>query len=303
MKAMNIVAAVLAVAAGLVAAPFSRAQDKKEVNLAAAPPKILLLEHKQPYSGKAEERRKLEESLSAACEKLDAPRVWIDLESLSGDPEAVTFSPFDSYEQMEQSDFDWGQFLAGHADLQRMREEARGLVGGEHKIIALRRDDLGYLVDTIDLSEARFLQVLEVRLFPGRETDFADAFKIVADAHAKVQAETPWVVYEVDAGSSVPTFLVLSPMVELKERDDLLAQTGNIADAEGDGGEALRKIARESYAATETTIYRVNPGMSHVSKTFAATDMDFWMHRGPGASAEPKPEAKPEPKPKPKPSN
>ncbi len=307
MRALKITAIALMAAAAAGNSPISRAQDKKEVNLAAVPPKVLLLEHKQPYSGKAEERRKIEESLSSLCERLDAPRVWIDLESLSGEPEALIFSPFDSYEQMEQSDFEWSQFLIGHADLQRMREETRGLVGGERKIIAIRRDDLGYMVDTIDLSEARFLQVLEVRLFPGRENDFADAFKILSDAHTKVQAETPWVVYEVDAGLPAPTFLVLSPMAELKERDDLLAQGAGIADAEGDGAEGYRKIARESFATTESTIYIVNPGMSHVSKAFAATDLDFWMHRNssaaPESRSEPKSEAKPESKPKSKASN
>lgn len=303
MKDLKMVAvAVLAVAA-VGNARVSLAQDKKEVNLAAVPPKVLLLEHKQPYSGKSEDRRKLEESLSAACERLDAPRVWIDLESLSGEPEALVFSPFDSYEQMEQSDFEWGQFLGGHADLLRMSEETKGLVGGERKIIAIRRDDLGYLADAIDLSEARFVQVLEVRLFPGHEGDFADAVKILSDAHAKVQAGTPWVVYEVDAGLPGPTFLVLSPMSEMKERDDLLAQAGGIADAEGDGAETLKKIARESFAGTESTIYIVNSEMSHVSKAFAATDLDFWMHRNSGAAPETKPEAKPEPKPKQKSSN
>jgi hypothetical protein len=304
MKRVRVAVMALLGAAMLGNAHLSLAQDKKEVNLDAVPPKILLLEHKQPYSGKSEERRKIEESLSAACERLDAPRVWIDLESLSGEPDALIFSSFDSYEQMEQSDFAWSQFLGGHADLLRMREEAKGLVGGERKIIAIRRDDLGYLADSIDLSETRFLQVLEVRLFPGRENDFADAFKILSEAHTKVQAETPWVVYEVDAGLPAPTFLVLSPMAELKERDDLLAQAGGIADAEGDGAETFKKIARESFAATESTIYTVNPAMSHVSKAFAATDLDFWMHRNSGALAEPKPEAaKPESKPRPKASN
>jgi hypothetical protein len=300
-KAVKIFAMVIV--AGLLAASSSRAQDKKEVNLAAAPPKIALLEHKQPYSGKSEERRKLEETLSAASDRFEAPRFWIDLESLSGEPEALVFSPFDSYEQMEQSDFEWSQFLAGHADLQRTREDTKGLVGGERKIIAVRRDDLGYLADTIDLSEARFMQVLEVRLFPGRENDFADAFKILADAHLKVQADTPWVVYEVDAGLPAPTFLVLSPMEELKQRDDLLALAGSITDAEGESGETLKKIARESYASTENTVYVINPAMSHVSKAFAATDLDFWMHRNPAAAPQPKAEAKPEAKAKPKAAN
>jgi hypothetical protein len=303
MNAMKTIAALLI----FVSAPLSpaslRAQDKKEVNLAAAPPKIALFEHKQPYAGKSEERRKLEETISAACDRLETPRYWIDLESLSGEPEALVFSPFESYEDMEQSNFDWAQFLAGHADLQKMAEETKGLVGGERKIIAVRRDDLGYLTDTIDLSEARFLHVLEVRLFPGRENDFADAYKILAEANAKVQGETPWVVYEVDAGLPAPTFLVLSPMAELKQRDDLLALAGSLSDAQGESGETVKKIARESYASTENTVYVINPGMSHVSKAFAATDLGFWMHRNSEAKPEARPEPKPDAKPKPKPAN
>jgi hypothetical protein len=303
MKAIKMFAALPILISALVVSPISQAQDKKEVNLAAVPPKILLLEHKQVYSGKSGERRKLEESVSAGCDRLEAPRSWIDLESMSGEPEALVFSPFDSYEQMEASNEEWNQFLAGHGDVQRMKEETEGLVGGERKIIAVRRDDMGYLADTIDLSEARYIQVLEVRLFPGRESDFADAFKILADADAKVQADTPWVVYEVDAGLPAPTFLVLSPMAELKQRDNLLSLAANLADAEGEGGETLKKIVRESYASTENTVYAIDPAMSHVSRAFAATDLDFWMRRAGAAAPEAKPNAKPDSKGKPKPAN
>lgn len=303
MNANKTIAALLIVVSGVWATAGLRAQDKKEVNLAAVPPKIALFEHKQAYAGKAEDRRKLDETISAACDRLEVPRYWIDLESLSGEPEALSFSPFESYEEMEQSNYDWNQFLAGHPDLQRMKEDAGGLVGGVRKIIAIRRDDLGYLTDTIDLSEARFLHVLEVRLFPGRESDFADAFKILAEAHAKVQSETPWVVYEVDAGLPAPTFLVVSPMAELKQRDDILALAAPLSDVEGESGETVKKIARESYASTENTVYAINPRMSHVSKAFAATDLDFWAHRNGDAKPEAKPEPKPDSKPKPKPAN
>jgi hypothetical protein len=301
MRATKQLVAMLALGAVLLPPATLPAQDKKEVNLAAAPPKIALLEHVQIFSGKTEERRKLEENFSTACDRLDAPRFWIDLESLTGDTDSLVFSSFDSYEQLEGSSVDWNQFLSAHSDLQRIKDEARGLATAPRRIIAVRRDDLGYLADTIDLSEARYLAVMEVRLFPGHERDFADAVKIIADAHLKVQAELPWVVYEVDAGLPAPAFLVLQPMSELKQRDDLLALSGSIADAEGDPGvESLKKIARESYALTEHTVYSISPGMSHVSKAFAATDLEYWSHHSSEAKPEAKPDAKPDSKPKPK---
>ena len=270
----------IVIVAGLLAASSLRAQDKKEVNLAAAPPKIALLEHKQPYSGKSEERRKLEETLSAACDRFEAPRFWIDLESLTGQPESLVFYPFESYEQLGQANTDWSQFLATHPDLDHVRGEIEGMIGSQRQIVAVRRDDLGYLADSIDLSEARFMNVLEVHLFPGHEDDFAEAFKIMVDAYTKIHADAPWMVYQVDVGTPAPTFLVFRPMSEIKQNDDLLSWNDALIEAEGEqGGESLKRIARQAYVTTESNVYAVNPEMSHVSKSFAATDPDFWIHR------------------------
>jgi hypothetical protein len=290
---MNALKTVAALTIFFLQGPVLAAQDQKPANVDAAPPAVALFGHQAVFSGKSANREKTVAGLSRACDRLEAPKFWVDLESLTGDPEALVFSPYDSYEQMEQSNAEWAKFLVGHPELGHMQEEAGGLVGSERKIIALRRDDLGYLAESIDLSEARFVHVLEVHLFPGREGDFAEAFKILVDAYTKIQADTPWVVYQVDAGTAAPTFLVLRPMAEMKQNDDLLAASGNLLEAEGDQGrETLSKIVREAYASTESNLYAVNPTMSHVSKEFAAADPDFWLHRIP----EPKSEVKPDPK-------
>jgi hypothetical protein len=270
------------------------AQEQKPANLDAAPPNIALLTHVQIYPGKAADRERLAFTLSRGCDRLDAQKFWIDLESLTGDPEGLIFSAFDSYEQLGLTNADWGKFLASHPDLDRMRGDIEALTSSQSTIIAVRRDDLGYLSENIDLSEASFMSVLEVHLFPGHENDFAQAIRIQADAYAKIHAEAPWVVYQVDGGAPAPTFLVFRPMAELKQNDDLLSWSGNLAEAEGEqASETLQRIARESYASTESNIFAVHPEMSHVSKSFAATDPDYWLHRAP-------PESKPEPKPDPK---
>jgi hypothetical protein len=269
------------------------AQDQKPANVAAAPPGVALFAYQGVSVGKAANREKVESTLSRACDRLEAPKFWVDLESLTGESEAIVFSPFDSYEHMEQTNAYWTKFLAGHPDLGRMQEEIKSLIGSERKIVAVRRDDLGYLSEGIDFSEARFIHVLEVHLFPGHESDFAEAFKILADAYAKIQADTPWVVYQVDVGTPAPTFLVLRPMSELKQNDDLMASSGNLIDAEGaQGTETLKRIAREAYASTESNLYAVSPAMSHVSKSFAATDPAYWLHPAPETKSEVKPDPK-----------
>jgi hypothetical protein len=296
MKTMKIFNAALII---ILTSSFLSAQDQKPANVDAAPPNIALLVQQDVFPGKAVDREKLEIDFSRAFDHLEIPRFWIDLEPLTGTQEALVFSLFDSYEQLGQSNADWSQFLATRPDLAHEREQIDGLIGSQRKIVAVRRDDLGYLAESIDLSEARFVNVLEVRLFPGREDDFADAFKILADAYGKIHADGPWVVYQVDVGTPAPTFLVLRPMSEIKQNDDLLSWNAKLAEAEGDQSvETLKKITRESFASTESNLYAVKPEMSHVSKSFAATDPDFWFHRAtPEMKPEPKPESKPDVKP------
>jgi hypothetical protein len=222
---------------------------------------------------------------------LDAPNTWLSLQSRTGPQEALSFETFDSFEQLEQSDASWRHFYAIHTDLARMREASDALVGNEHTIVAVRRDDLGYLAENFDLSETRFMRVLEVRLFPGRENDFVEASRILSDAYAKIQADIPRLVFQVNLGMSTPAFLIIIPMSVLAQNDDLLTLRDSMMSAEGEAAaERLEQIVRESYASTQTNLYTVKPEMSHVSKEFAAGDPGFW--RG-GTETETRPEPSP----------
>ena len=277
MKAIRLLAAV---SFTFVSASISLAQDQKAANPAATPPNLVLLLHQEIQPGKTKERQKLESSISRACDRLQTPNDWIDLQSISGAQEALFFDPFDSFEDLGKSKIEWRQLFAAHPELAQMQEEIEGLVVSDRTIIAARRDDLGYRADGIDLSEARYMRVLDVRLFPGHESDFVQAIKILADAYAKIPVETPWVVYQVDVGIPTPAFLVFMPMPELKPNDDLLSWRENLIQAEGEqAADALQKIAREAFASTETNLYVLSPELSHVSQEFAAGDPDFWKHK------------------------
>jgi hypothetical protein len=297
MKALSrMTALILVLASSLMQL---RAQDQKPANLAAAPPNIALLEHREIFPGKSADHKKLFTALAHASYRGDSQRFWIELESLTGNLEEIIFTPFDSYEQIEQSNTEWNQFLGTHPDVERARGEIEGQLESRRRVTAVRRDDLGYLVENIDFSEMRFVSILEVRLFPGHEDDFVEAFQILADAYAKIHADASWVIYEVDAGTTSPTFLVIRPMPELKQNDEILSFRGNLADAEGEQSvETLKRIAHESFVSMESNIYSVNPDMSHVSKAFAATDPNYWLRRsGQEGRPETKPDAKAAPTP------
>jgi hypothetical protein len=271
----------------------SSGQEMKAANPAAAPPKLLVLVQQEVQLGRTSERRKLLATISRACDRLDAPSFWIDLQSLTGTRETLTFDPFDTFEQLQQANSGWKQFFAAHPDLAQTQGEIDSLLASERTLVALRRDDLGAPpAEDIDLSEARFMRVLEVRLLPGHGRDFEESIKLWGDAHAKVKGEVPWVVYRVNEGTSAPTFLVFLPLSDLKEYDDLLEQREEILqENEGeDIAERLRQTAREAYASIESNLYVVHPETSHVPKDFAASEADFWR---PASPAEAKPEVKP----------
>ena len=66
------------------------AQAQKPATTATAPPKLLLLVHQQFKFGSESARQKLEASVVHACNRLDVPNSWIDLQSITGPPEALS---------------------------------------------------------------------------------------------------------------------------------------------------------------------------------------------------------------------
>lgn len=263
------------------------AQTGRPVNAAAAPPKVLLLVHQQFKFGSEGARQKLEVSVARACNRLDVPNSWIALQSITGQVESLSFDPFDSFEHVENAFVVWARFFASHPDLARLQAQIRELETSESTIIAVRRDDLGYRVNRIDLSKARYMRVLEVRLRPGHESEFVEFFKLLSAAYEEIEADMPWVVYQVNVGMPSPAFLVFVPMRALKENDAYLARAPKLREAEGDAGfNRMQQIAREGYSSTESNLYAISPEMSRVSKEIADGDPDFWLSK-PSASARP----------------
>lgn len=257
---------------------ISSAQTGKAAKAATKPPKLILLVHQQFKFGSEGARQKLEAAVVRACERLDVPNSWIDLQSITGPPEDLSFDPFESFEDMGAAYAGWGQIFASHPKLAELQDQIRVLETRERSVIAARRDDLGYRVGQIDLSKARFMRVLEVHVRPGHESDFVESFKLLGSAYEKMGADMPWVVYQVNSGMPSPTFLAFVPMRTLNENDSYLARAPKLREAEGDvNADRMHQIARDAYESSESNIYAISPTTSHVPKEFADGDPDFWL--------------------------
>jgi hypothetical protein len=251
-------------------------QTKESAEPATAPPKLLVLVYQKFAFAKAADRDQWETAMARACQKLEVPNSWIVMESITGEPEVLSFDPFDSFAQMEKPMAEWGPIYAAHPELGRLQAQINAALVSQRTAIAVRRDDLSYRANRIDLSKARFMRVLEVRLHPGRENNFAEAFQKLSAAYEKSESDLPWVVYQVNLGMPSPTFLTFVPMKAVGQNDDLLKIRERLHTAEGEAAERMQQIAREAYASTESNLYSIKPEKSHVSKEFAAGDPEFW---------------------------
>jgi hypothetical protein len=241
-----------------------------------APPKLLVLVYQKFSFEKANDLDQWEIAVARACHKLDVPNSWIVLEAVTGEPEVLSFDPFDSFAQLDKPVAEWGKIYATHPELGRLQAQITAALISQRTVIALRRDDLSYRANRIDLSKARYMRVLEVRLHPGRENEFGEAFQKLTAAYEKIESNLPWVVYQVNLGAPSPTFLAFVPMKAVGQNDDLMQTRERLHAAEGDSAERMQQIAREAYASTESNLYAVNPKKSHVTRGFAAGDPDFW---------------------------
>src|SRR5256885_3887687 len=94
-------AAIILLSVGYVS--IASGQENKALNPARATPNLLLLVHQEFPYGKANARNKVAAAIARACNRLEVPNSWIALQSVTGGREVLSFDPFGSFEQMEQS--------------------------------------------------------------------------------------------------------------------------------------------------------------------------------------------------------
>lgn len=266
----------MAAAFALICVGGAAGQTKDPASSETAPPKLAVLVYQRFPLDKIAASGKALTAAARACANLEVPNSWIVVDSVTGEPEVLSFDPFDSFAHINKAFAEWGPLYATHPELGKAQAQIMGALQSQRTIVAVRRDDLSYRANRIDLSKARFLRVLEVRLRPGHEAEFAEAFQKLSTAYEKIDSDLPWVVYQANVGTPSPAFFAFVPMRTLAQNDDLLNIREKLHEAEGEAAERMQQIAREAYTQTESNLYAISPEKSHVSKEFAVSDPQFW---------------------------
>lgn len=232
---------------------------------AGAPPKVVLLVHQHFLPGKAGERERLEVETCKKFDEFGVPIAWIELESVSGAPEALFFDPANSFKEIDRAGQLLGEMYGAHPELVQLQNEIEDRIESSKTVFARLREDLGH-VDRVDLSKAHYWRVTTVNVRPGHESDFAEADK----ARGRMHPDVVWFVYEVDSGTAVPTYLLIETMTSLADADKSETSSSKQAQKE------LEQIVRDAYVSADSNLYVVHPEMSHVSHLFAAGEPEFW---------------------------
>ncbi|HKV26964.1 MAG TPA: hypothetical protein VJN90_01660 [Candidatus Acidoferrales bacterium] len=264
--------------AGLWAvSPIAPGQTNQPLSQAGAPSKVINIVHEALIPGKESAYADLLARIADSYSRAKIPVYWLTSQSLTGSPDAMSLNFLDSFADAETVLHALGEAMVAHPELMPLQERLLGYTRGVTNALAVRRDDVGYRANTIDLRKARILRVATVVVRQGYESEFAEAMKDLSVAYARVNADSPWVLYQVNAGAPATTFVFIMPMRSLKEMDDYIGRAKRLRDAEGKTVEGrMEEIARTAYVSWDSEIYALNPQDSHVREDFAAGNPSFW---------------------------
>jgi len=233
-------------------------------------PSTLLLYRADLISGKETAYEQTEAEIVQAYADAKIPVYWSALQAVTGSPHVLYFDGFDNFADIEKSGTDLAQGLDAHPEIGGMQQKLADLVASTRTVLAFRRDDLGYRLNKIDIAKAIYVRVSVVQFRAGYEEEFADAVRARARMYETNDVDTPWMIYQVHSGYSLPTYIEFQPMNSLSDIDDALERNSKARRPGGPGALSAQKWIREADLSIDIQIYRISQSMSHLSAANAA---------------------------------
>jgi hypothetical protein len=245
--------------------------------LSPTPPPAIRVVRETARFGTAAKHLANERAWVAALRSKKVPYSYVGTVAASGAPEfwfiggATDFAGLEGLDQSYQSD----KSLARQLDTLMARESA--FVVSVQTTLAAYRPDLSYQPAFI-VPETRHFWVSTFTVRPGQDAAFASMMGAYVAAYRAAGITTPWVTYELVAGGTSPSYLLLVPMSSYADLDRDLA----VRPAVGAKIASPREVAAQFSASTErveTQVLTISPQISYVPEDFANQDKAFWKAR------------------------
>jgi hypothetical protein len=262
------------------------------------PPKVVRIFREQTKQGRDAAHEKVETAYARMLARNKYPTESIALSSLSGESELWFIEAHPSFESIENTESFVDHNAAFKAEMDKMDALDGELRASSNVIICVFRPDLSYHAAEFAARAPKqhFVSLLLVRMKPGMSEEMVGISKTFNDAAETAHLDEPDVVYQVIAGGSSDQFLIFSGMESMKALD--MEEEHDAKLMEAMGAESMRNLMKhmaETSAYTDSEVFAVRPGMSYVSREWAAPALDFWFPKP--AKPAGKPAAKPAGKP------
>jgi len=247
-----------------------------------APPALLQIEREEVRPGRSAAHAVNEAAWAAAYTKAQSPVTWLGMTTVSGANEAWFLSRHDSFASLEKNQDSTDAAPALAAERDRLSAAEGDMLSRSSTILARYRPAVSYQ-PVVKLPEMRYMTVDLVRVKSGRVPEFLDTWRMLVAAHTKAGIDEHWAVFEVESGMPDTTFLFMYPRKSLAEIDAAGPShaAAGFREAVGDGGRRqITGVEQDAIEMSETRHFRLRPGMSALSKEWAATDA-FWAPPAP----------------------
>lgn len=270
-KTVLTVAVTAFCASGLAPAAFGQA-------LPTTQPKYITVIRERVKLGRAADHAKHEAGWPAAYEKAKSTQAYVALASMTGAPEVLYITPFESHAALDETTKREDADPVLSAELERLGRADAEFLSDWNLMQAVARPDLSYGAFP-DISKVRFYEITEFHVKPGHESDFAAVAKIYAAAAAKSAPKASWRIYQVMAGAPNGTFLVLSSLESYGEFDQAIADGMSMMKGfSAEDAITMQKFDTEGLVSpAESNRYRLDPQQSYVSRAVREKDQAFWM--------------------------
>jgi hypothetical protein len=265
----------------------------QEKSAGTAPrPKVLQIMREYTKPGKSGMvHDKAESAFVQAMSRAKWPTNYVGMASLTGKPRALFFTFYDSFEALEKDGAAAAKNATLSAAIDRAGEADGQLLDSMDQGIFYFSDEMS-LRPRADLSQVRFLQILNFHVRPGHDEEWNEVMKLVKSAYEKGVPDAHWGMFRQMFGGEGGTYLVLIGRKSLSEIDKgILQDDMKFAAALGeDGMKKLNEKFGTSVDSSQEQLFAINPRMSYVSEEWIKADPDFWKPKAAAAPA-PKPAA------------
>ena len=244
------------------------------------PPKVLRIIHEDIKEGKGPAHEKSESKFALAMARNKYPTHYLAVTSMTGPSQAWFLEAHDSFVSVGETQA-FEDKIAEFQTLDAIDAEYRS---SSRYSLAIYRPDLSFHPGEFKqrLPQARYLNVVTIRIHFERDLEFAEIAKTALEAAEKAKSEQPVAAYQVVSGMPSGTYILLEPAASLNALDDAPARSRALMEAMGESGaRKFLKNAGEVIVVEEPVLFAINPKMSYVSKEFAAGDPEFWTPKPP----------------------